>query len=77
MERPKRRKYRDNPYTLRLVDKHYHILFKDGENIPRTIEVSENIFDVFNQFEFDVLKELNEFDRHIEHKELFEESIDD
>ena len=33
------------------------------------------MFDIFNQFELDDLKELNEFDRHIEHKELSEESI--
>lgn len=72
---PKRRKYRDNPYTLKLIDNHYYILFRDGQNIPRTIEVTKNIFDIFNQFELDDLKELNEFDRHIEHKELSEESI--
>lgn len=75
MERPKRRKYRDNPYTIKTVDDHYYILFKDGGNIPRTVEVSKNIFDIFNQFELDDLKELNGFDRHIEHKELSEEII--
>ena len=75
MERPKRRKYRDNPYTLKLVDNHYYILFRDGQNIPRTVEVPKNIYDMFNQFELDDLKELNEYARHIEHKELSEESI--
>lgn len=72
---PKRRKYKDNPYTIKTIDNRYYILFKDGENIPRTVEVPKNIFDIFNQFELDDLKELNEFDRHIEHKELSEESI--
>lgn len=72
---PKRRKHKDNPYTIKTVDDHYYILFKDGENIPRTVEVPKNIFDIFNQFELDDLKELNEYDRHIEHKELSEESI--
>lgn len=75
MERPKRRKYRDNPYTLKLVDNLYYILFRDGQNIPRTVEVPKNIYDMFNQFELDDLKELNEYSRHIEQKELSEESI--
>ncbi len=72
---PKRRKYKDNPYTLKTIDNNYYILFRDGQNIPRMIEVNKEMFDIFNQFELDDLKELNEFDRHIEHKELSEESI--
>ena len=72
---PKRRKYKDNPYTLKTIDNNYFILFRDGQNIPRMIEVNKDTFDIFNQFELEDLKELNEFDRHIEHKELSEESI--
>ena len=26
---PKRRKYKDNPYTLNTIDNHYYILFRD------------------------------------------------
>lgn len=72
---PKRRKYKDNPYTLKTIDNNYYILFRDGQNIPRMIEVNKDTFDIFNKFELEDLKELNEFDRHIEHKELSEESI--
>ena len=72
---PKRRKYKDNPYTIRNIDDKFYILFKDGMNTPQIIEVSKEIYNAFNQFELDDLKELNEFDRHIEHKELTEESI--
>lgn len=72
---PKRRKYKDNPYTLKTIDNNYYILFRDGQNIPRMIAINKEMFDIFNQFELDDLKELNEFDRHIEHKELSEESI--
>ena len=32
---PKRRKYKDNPYTLNTIDNNYFILFRDGQNIPR------------------------------------------
>lgn len=72
---PKRRKFKDNPYTIRNIDNKFYILFKDGMNTPQIIEVSKEIYNAFNQFELDDLKELNEFDRHIEHKELTEESI--
>lgn len=72
---PKMRKYKDNPYTLKTIDNNYYILFRDGQNIPRMIAINKEMFDIFNQFELDDLKELNEFDRHIEHKELSEESI--
>ena len=72
---PKRRKYKDNPYTLSTIDNHYYILFRDSSNIPRIVEVKKEIYDIFNQFELDDLKELNEYDRHIEHLELTDESI--
>ena len=72
---PKRRKYKDNPYTLNTIDNHYYILFRDGQNIPRMIEVKKEVYDIFNQFELYDLKELNEYDRHIERLELTDKSI--
>jgi len=75
VELPKRRKHKDNPYTLKIINNHYYIVFQDGVNVLRTVEVNKILFDQFYQFELDDLKELNEFDRHIEHKELSEESI--
>lgn len=72
---PKRRKYKDNLYTLSTIDNHYYILFRDSSNMPRIVEVKKEIYDIFNQFELDDLKELNEYDRHIEHLELTDESI--
>lgn len=72
---PKRRKYKDNPYTRKVINNKYFILFKDVSNAKRMIEVNKEIYNAFDQFELDDLKEMNEFDRHIEHKELTEESI--
>lgn len=72
---PKKRKYKDNLYTLSTIDNHYYILFRDSSNIPRIVEVKKEIYDIFNQFELDDLKELNEYDCHIEHLELTDESI--
>ncbi len=72
---PKRRKYKDNPYTIKLIDNKYFICFKDSNNKIRIIEVNKEIYNAFNQFELDDLHSLNEYDRHIEHRELTEESI--
>ncbi len=72
---PKRRKSKDNPYTRKVINNKYFILFKDVSNVTRMIEVNKEIYNAFDQFELDDLKEMNEFDRHIEHKELTEESI--
>ncbi len=77
MDRPKRRRYKDNPYFL-LYDKDenkYYILFKDGQGIVNNVEVSFAIYDVFNSFELKDLSELNEYDNHIEHLDLDEETI--
>ena len=72
---PKRKKYKDNLYTRKVINNKYFILFKDVSNAKRMIEVNKEIYNAFDQFELDDLKEANEFDRHIEHKELTEESI--
>ena len=77
MKRPKRRRYKDNPYYL-LYDENeekYFVLFKDGKGIINKVEVSHAIYDAFNRFELDDLSELNEYDNHIEHMELTEESL--
>lgn len=76
--RPKRRKHRDNPYTLEnLGNGKYVVTFKDGTNKLKVVEVSEKIFQTMNSFELDDISELNEFDRHIEHSEVFENNLND
>ena len=48
MDRPKRRRYKDNPYSL-LYEKDkdkYYILFKDSNNVINKVEVSLAIYDV-------------------------------
>ena len=72
---PIRKKYKDNPYTLKLINGSYYVLFIDSLNVPRTIEISKELFDLFNEFELNDIHELNQFSRHIEHKELTDESI--
>lgn len=76
IERPKRRRYKDNPYFLNVDDDNIkYVSFKDSSNILRTVKIEDSIFDVFNQFELDDLSEMNEFDNHIEHSEIFDNNL--
>lgn len=72
--RPKRRKSKDNPYTLEHIDsdKTYYVYYVDGNNKMQRVKISKTIYDALDRFELDDLKELNEYDRHTEHNEVYE-----
>lgn len=76
-QRPKRRKDKDNPYTLQHCEKtkKYKVLFKDSSGRFQCVEVSSVIYEILDDFELEDLAELNRFDRHIEHSEVYEESL--
>ena len=74
-KRPKRRKDKDNPYTLsKRQDKHY-LSFRDGQGVLRELQITRELFEALNRFELDDLSILNEWDRHYEHSELTEISL--
>ena len=75
--RPKRRRYKDNPYFLEYLEdgNQYYVMFKDSQNSIKKIVISKELFNQFDRFELDDLKELNEYDRHIEHSEIYEENL--
>ena len=77
-ERPKRRKYKDNPYTLNYCEERniYIVAFKDVKGHLQKVEVSKEVYQAFDRFELDDIKELNEYDRHIEHSEIFENNLE-
>ena len=77
-ERPKRRKYKDNPYTLKYVEEKniYVVSFKDVKGHLQEVEVNKEIYTAFDLFELEDVKELNEYDRHIEHSEIFENNLE-
>lgn len=76
MNRPKRRKHKDNPYTLvYTINEKYIVVFKDGKNISHEVEVTEEVYNSFNDFELRDLSELNEYDNHIEHSKIYEETL--
>ena len=73
-DRPKRRKDKDNPYTLLYddINNTYFVMFKDGERKTQLTEVDKVVYEAMNRFELDDLSEMNEYDNHIEHSEVFE-----
>ena len=75
MDRPKRRKSKDNPYTLISNNNRYFVIFSDVNNNKNIVEVSEQVFYTFDKFELEDKKELNEYDRHIEHSEIYDETL--
>lgn len=74
MNNPKRRKSKDNPYTLiyNSQDDKYIISFNDSSNHKIIFEIDHSLYMLFNEFELEDLSELNEFDRHIEHLNIME-----
>ena len=75
--RPKRRRKKDNPYNIEKDSKQnkYLVTFKDSRNQKIIIQISSELFYLFNEFELDDLSELNEYDNHIEHSELVENNL--
>ncbi len=72
---PKRRKDKYNPYTICENDGRYYLSFKDGQGVRHDMEIEKDLFDILNRFELDDLSILNEWDRHIEHFEQTEQSL--
>ncbi len=76
-KRPRRRKYKDNPYILDLDDNLgiYTVSFKDSLGKLKRVEVTEEVFNLLDKFELEDLSEMTEFDNHIEHSELTETTL--
>lgn len=73
--RPKRRKDKDNPYTLACRDGKYYITFKDGQAEEQCVEIREELFQVFDQFELDDIRYMHVVERHMEHSEVYEKTL--
>lgn len=74
---PKRRKSKDNPYVLNYNEKEhsYIVSFKDNKNNVHKVEVSEKVFGAFDKFELEDISQMHEYERHIEHNEVFEYTL--
>ena len=73
---PKRRKDKYNPYSFKKmdIDDKYVISFTNNNN-EIELEISKELYSVFNNFELSDLSIMNEFDRHIEHSKLNENTL--
>ncbi len=74
-ENPKRIKKKDDPYIIKKNGNNFIVSFKDALGILQEVKVTAEVYAAFDQFELDDKKEMNEFDRHIEHSEIYEDSL--
>lgn len=70
MKLPKRRKYKDNPYTIIFNDKKniYSVNFLDGRGIKQEVEISIEIYNALNEFELNDLSQMNKDDLHRDYR---------
>lgn len=73
---PKRRKDKNNPYTLSVVSGRFYLSFRDGMGVLHEMEIDGDLYGLLNAFELEDLSYLNEWDRHIEQSELSEETLE-
>lgn len=69
---PKRRKSKDNPYTLDYNDKEqiYTVSFIDNKEVIHNVEVSKKVFEAFDKFELEDISELHKVDKHIDGRNI-------
>ena len=79
VERPKRRKSKDNPYTLLNIEESgiYRVSFKDGIGVVKIVEVSKEVYEAFDSFELEDKSQMNKYERYIEQSEVFENNINE
>ncbi len=75
MKTKKRRMDKYNPYNIYNLDNRYILKFMDIEKNEHQIEITKEIYEVFDEFELIDISQMNKFDRHIEHSDLTEASI--
>lgn len=73
----KRNKSKDNPYTLSYdeMKETYIVEFKDNQNQLHKVEISEKIYEQFDNFELEDISQIHKYRKHIEHSEVYEETL--
>ena len=75
MDRPKRKKSIDNPYTLIIIDNRFFVEFKDGCNILNQVELTEEQFNAFDKFELEDKSQMNKDERHKDFTNIYDENF--
>lgn len=52
---PKRRKDKNNPYTLSMASGRFYLSFRDGMGVPHEMEIDGNLYELLNAFELEDL----------------------
>ena len=78
---PHRAKAKDNPYTIYTTGSDtghpkYILEFADGQKRLQRLEIDQALYELFDQFELEDKRFLNEVDRHYEHIDLTEAEIE-
>lgn len=74
---PKRRKDKYNPYTLGYDESKetYTVEFVDNLKVIHTMEITIELYQAFNEFELEDIRQMHKVERHIEHIEVSEENL--
>ena len=75
---PIRNKSKDNPYTLGFDEEKnvYTVEFMDNRKQIHKVEISEKVYQAFDKFELEDISQIHKFRKHIEHSEIFEETLE-
>lgn len=74
---PIRNRSKDNPYILGYDQKKekYTVEFIDNKKRIHRVEISNKVYEAFNQFELEDVSQIHKYQRHIEHSELYDETL--
>lgn len=74
---PKRNKSKDNPYTLDFDEENntYTVEFIDNKKVIHKVEISEEVYQAFDKFELEDISQIHKYRSHIEHSEVYEDSL--
>ena len=74
---PKRRKSKDNPYTIFYQEDNnkFICIFRDSKNELQIVELTNEVFNALNIFELEDISQMHKIDKHIEHSELYEGTL--
>ena len=74
---PVRNRSKDNPYFLGFDEnkKTYTVEFIDNRKVIHKVEISDEIYKALDKFELEDVSQIHKFQRHIEHSELYDETL--
>lgn len=74
---PIRNKSKDNPYTLGFDEEKqiYTVEFVDNKRVLHKVEISEKVYQAFDKFELEDISQIHKFRSHIEHSEIYEDTL--